>query len=128
MRRLLRYKVENTARLSIACRQNSARYSSSSIPEDPLVQTLLRNPELSPEDAANEARWIRQEARENVQKQAAMLFGVSMPTIEDVEAMRGLESGVVMGLVERRAQGEPLQYVLGKLLESLLGIPSSELS
>lgn len=83
-------------------------------PLDPLVQTLLKNPELSPEDAANEARWIRQEARASAQRQGAMMLGVAIPSQADVEALIGLESGVIMGLVERRAKGEPLQYVLGK--------------
>ncbi|KAI9632630.1 putative S-adenosylmethionine-dependent methyltransferase [Dioszegia hungarica] len=86
-----------------------------SFSDDPLLKTLLRNRELSREEAVNELRWIREEAREDIQRQAAAIFGVSMPKKEDMEAMRGLESGVVLGLVERRAQGEPLQYILGNV-------------
>jgi release factor glutamine methyltransferase len=85
-------------------------------PLDPLVQTLLQNPELSPEEATNEARWIRQEARASVQRQGAMMLGLAIPSQADVEALIGLESGVITGLVERRAKGEPLQYVLGEIL------------
>lgn len=85
-----------------------------SFSDDTLLKTLLRNRELSREEAVNELRWIREEAREDVQRQAAAIFVVSMPKKEDMEAMRGLESGVVLSLVERRAQGEPLQYILGR--------------
>jgi methylase of polypeptide subunit release factors len=103
-----------------ACNLRRPRYALPSVggarsfSDDPLLTTLLRNRELSREEAVNELRWIREEARGDVQRQAAAIFGALMPKKEDLEAMRGLESGVVLGLVERRAQGEPLQYILGK--------------
>jgi hypothetical protein len=106
-----------------ACRQHCrtaltlrrTRYSSSCVqPLDPHVQILLRNPELSPEDAENEARWIKVEARESIQRQGAMLLGLTAPNSEDVEALSVLECGRIMGFFARRAAGEPLQYVLGE--------------
>lgn len=54
-----------------------------------------------------------------MQRQAAEMFGGDMPSMGDVEAMRGLEEGAVMGLVERRAMGEPLQYIIGESTEML---------
>lgn len=54
-----------------------------------LLQRLVENKELDLEDAKNELRWIKQ----------------SLPTCDESKLAQ---------LVERRAKGEPLQYILGK--------------
>lgn len=112
----------------------------------PLVQLLLRNPELSPEEAEQEVRWIKDDVRGTLQVRAAELLGPSVigaapglgpegaegilrkggQAMESgsVTALRGVEEGIVLGLVERRAKGEPLQYVLRECLR----VPASFVS
>lgn len=78
-----------------ACR----RYSTPSASKTAYLLSLLQNnPELSASDAENELRWIRQETagRSSAERNSA---------VED--------------LVQRRAKGEPLQYVLGMFLSRL---------
>lgn len=54
-----------------------------------LLQRLAENKELDAEDAKNELRWMRQSLSDRDEEKLAFL-------------------------VERRAKGEPLQYILGK--------------
>ena len=54
-----------------------------------LLQRLAENKELDAEDAKNELRWMRQSLPDRDEEKLAFL-------------------------VERRAKGEPLQYILGK--------------
>ncbi|WVQ74630.1 hypothetical protein IAR50_004231 [Cryptococcus sp. DSM 104548] len=65
------------------------------------LETLLQNPELERNDAQNELRWItswvQDEAREMLKKRR-------LPPVEDER---------IEGFVKRRAEGEPLQYILG---------------
>ncbi|WVR03799.1 hypothetical protein IAU60_000794 [Kwoniella sp. DSM 27419] len=66
-----------------------------------LLAQLRTNPELDANDAQDELRWIREEVHEESSR--AMRKG-HLPPIEDEEVAR---------LVQRRAAGEPLQYILG---------------
>ncbi|WVQ64935.1 uncharacterized protein L199_003105 [Kwoniella botswanensis] len=65
------------------------------------VQTLLRNSELTEEDAVNELRWITQEVREKAIRQISR---GRMPEVEEDSIAKK---------VERRGKGEPIQYILG---------------
>lgn len=60
-----------------------------------LLDSLLKNPELDPQDARNELRWMRQ----------SLSPSLSLSS-RDTE---------LASMVKRRAAGEPLQYILGKL-------------
>lgn len=64
--------------------------ASSSLACRSLLQKLLQNPELDEAEARNELRWIKQ------------------------SLAHGTPSDKLAALVERRASGEPLQYVLGE--------------
>ncbi|WVQ79091.1 hypothetical protein IAT38_001185 [Cryptococcus sp. DSM 104549] len=65
------------------------------------IQTLLANPEITPEDASNELRWLVEEVRAEASRTLAK---GRLPPIEDER---------VEELVKRRSVGEPLQYILG---------------
>ncbi|WWC96936.1 hypothetical protein V866_003811 [Kwoniella sp. B9012] len=65
------------------------------------VQTLLRNSELTEEDAINELRWITQEVREKAIRQISR---GRMPEVEEDS---------IAEKVKRRGRGEPIQYILG---------------
>ena len=78
------------SRLSVRWRSTSAA----------LLDVLRRNKELSAEDAANELRWIRQAVRDD-------------PALKPSGVERRDDESVLLQLVQRRATGEPLQYVLG---------------
>ncbi|KAK8861596.1 hypothetical protein IAR55_002419 [Kwoniella newhampshirensis] len=97
-----------TVRRQAALRTLSTTSSSSNLtststqPEpNPHLQVLLQNPELSENDATNELRWIVSEVRSHAAKEMAR---GRLPPIEDER---------VGQLVRRRAEGEPLQYILG---------------
>lgn len=110
------------------------QYTSPTTPSpDPLLDLIQQSPDLrSRDEASQELRWIRDEVRSSLQSRAAELFGSDIGSdalgsgsstlgdkevqleIESISALRGVEEGIVRGLVERRAKGEPLQYVLGE--------------
>jgi release factor glutamine methyltransferase len=70
----------------------------SKLDEERLLTTLCRNPDLAREDAKNELRWI----------------------IEETEVTKGASyEEEVSRRVERRGDGEPLQYILGMLVSRL---------
>jgi len=77
---------------SLPCTHQHARRQLSharvALPTDKLLDTLRRNPEIDAFDAENELRWIQQSLP--VRNEKTLSF-----------------------LVERRAKGEPLQYILG---------------
>jgi hypothetical protein len=60
------------------------------LPTEELLKTLKRNPEIDAEDAKNELRWMKQSLPDQSERTLSLL-------------------------VERRAKGEPLQYILGEL-------------
>ena len=77
--------------------RSSVRWRSTSAA---LLDVLRRNKEMSAEDAANELRWIRQAVRDD-------------PALKPSGVERRDDESVLLQLVQRRATGEPLQYVLG---------------
>ncbi len=68
------------------------------------VESLLRNPELSEEEARNELHWIHQAVVDGFISTTAPI-----PPNQDSTAIEG----VTRQLCERRGEGEPLQYLLG---------------
>ncbi|WVQ93438.1 hypothetical protein IAU59_000512 [Kwoniella sp. CBS 9459] len=110
--RQLSYSSSSTSRLAATSHSASAPTSydqndvwnghdSPNLPEADLLSLLCENPELSPEEAQNELRWIKDEVR---QRSSEMLQKGQLPPVEDE---------LVRSYVERRSQGEPLQYILG---------------
>ncbi|ODN76632.1 hypothetical protein L202_05279 [Cryptococcus amylolentus CBS 6039] len=67
------------------------------------LQTLLQNRELQQSDAENELRWITSWVREEAK---GMMKKRKLPPVEDER---------IGGFVQRRAEGEPLQYILGSI-------------
>lgn len=75
--------------ISRLCGQQARLSSRTARPtQQELVSILQRNPELDEADAVQELSWIREECKDCTSDQ-------------------------LLGLVQRRAAGEPLQYVLG---------------
>lgn len=72
------------------------RCSPSPASQATLMGRLARNPELSPAEAKAELRWMGDAAR-------------------DTNALKGM--------VERRANGEPLQYILGESSPTRVQLP-----
>jgi hypothetical protein len=75
----------------VSCTHFTRRHLSQIRPGDSerLLQRLAENRELDAEDAKNELRWMRQ-------------------------SLTNGDGGRLASLVDRRAKGEPLQYILGK--------------
>jgi hypothetical protein len=74
---------------------------------------LLKNPEFDQDDAVSELRWIRDHVHRRRQPihRDGYIAGDN-----DEAALREITS-----LVRRRAEGEPLQYVLGMCLLNFVG-------
>ncbi len=66
-----------------------------------LLELLLRNFELSQTDAQNELRWIQQHV------ESTTLYPIPLHDPKDQTKQ------IARKLCERRAAGEPLQYILG---------------
>ena len=95
-------------------------YSRRTISSGHLIRILRKNEELDEEDAANEVRWILQAVQERrFPKARADADGRSRDSIKGPKS-RGSpdsqEEEAVLTMVERRARGEPLQYILGMSL------------
>jgi hypothetical protein len=79
---------------SLSCTNNlGRRYLSqarTALENEKLLASLKRNPEIDAEDAKNELRWMKQSLSDRNERTLSLL-------------------------VERRARGEPLQYILGEI-------------
>nr|XP_031862911.1 uncharacterized protein CI109_001385 [Kwoniella shandongensis]KAA5529983.1 hypothetical protein CI109_001385 [Kwoniella shandongensis] len=80
---------------------SSTSFTQNASPEESYLHTLSSNPELSRFDAENDLRWIISEVQEHAKRELAR---GKLPPIEDER---------VEEFVRRRAEGEPLQYILG---------------
>jgi hypothetical protein len=74
----------------------------SSLPSNPLLERL--SGQMGPESAELELKWMREEVR-------ARGATTSSPSHKRDEL--GWELGELRKMVERRMEGEPLQYILG---------------
>ena len=76
----------------VSCTHYTRRHlfrSSTATSTQKLLERLAANTELDADDAQNELRWMKQ----------------SLPDLDETK---------LAALVERRANGEPLQYILGE--------------
>lgn len=85
-----------------------ARRYSTTCSSSRLLALLQRNPELGVDDARTELRWMRDAVRQRPRSGVG-----SSPVSGSSDPEAALET-----MVQRRAAGEPLQYILGEYFGS----------